>query len=367
MGRMIDWLRAGRVRGGWIGPVVAWFLGLVWVSSVFAQQEARFSEEDFRRARRLFRPRVVVESTDLSATKSMIGSTRTYQVRQGDTFLDLARLYGLGYNEIEQANPGLDPWVPPINQTIVLPTEWVVPAAPYKGLIVNIPEMRLYYFHPKPKIGPQLVSTYAVGLGRDDWRTPRGEFRISGKTKNPTWVIPESILEERIREKGRHETFIAGGDPENPLGKYRLELTMPGYRIHGTNIPWGVGRQVSHGCVRLYPEDIEQLFQMVRVGDPGAFVYQPVKVGARGGRIFAEVHPDIYRLTPGPFREARRLLEEFGWTEQVDQRRLQRAVEEQSGVPLEITAYGGSPEQLPEEVLRPAMEPAPPVKIVPPS
>jgi L,D-transpeptidase ErfK/SrfK len=232
-----------------------------------------------------------------------------------------------------------------------LPTEWVLPSVDYQGVIINIPEMRLYYFHPRRKGAPLLVSTYPVGLGRDDWRTPEGKFKVNGKTKNPTWVIPESIRKERIKEKGFSETMIKGGDPQNPLGKYRFELTLPMYRIHGTNIPWGVGMQVSHGCVRLYPEDIEQLFPMVPVGTPGQFVYEPVKVGARGGRILVEVSPDIYGQVPGMFSEARRLLRERGWLEQVDLERVERAVVEQSGVPLDVT-LGATDRDLPEEDLR---------------
>jgi L,D-transpeptidase ErfK/SrfK len=327
---------------------------LTLLGSAAGVAESRWSEEDFYRKGQLAVPSVVDESGDLEAARSVVGSTRFYAVQKGDTFLDLARFYGLGYNEIEQANPGVDPWIPPEQQAIVLPTEWVLPQGEPRGVIINIPEMRLYYFHDRRKTGPLLVSTFPVGLGRDDWRTPRGTFKVVGKTKNPTWIIPDSIREERIREKGRHEKMIAGGSPDNPLGKYRFELSMPGYRIHGTNIPWGVGMQVSHGCIRLYPEDIEQLFPMVPIGTSGEFVYQPVKIGARNGRIYAEVHPDIYTLTPGLFSEAKRILTEFGWMDRVDLKRLQRAVEEQSGVPLDVTRDGDG--EIPEENLRPAGE-----------
>ena len=233
-----------------------------------------------------------------------------------------------------------------------MPTEWVLPRSEYRGIVVNIPEMRLYYFHPtrKPEEGV-LITTYPVGLGRDDWRTPQGRFKVIGKTENPTWNIPQSIREERIREKGFSETSIPGGSPDNPLGKYRIELTLPLYTIHGTNIPWGVGMQVSHGCVRLYPEDIEHFFPMVPKGTQGEFTYQPVKIGVRDGDIYAEVHRDIYGLTPGPYQEARRLLEERGWTSLVDLNRLQRAIEEESGVPMIISGRAAS-DDLEEEVIQ---------------
>jgi L,D-transpeptidase ErfK/SrfK len=282
---------------------------------------------------------LVVAGQDWRTAQSVVGTPRYYQVQKGDTFLDIARYYELGYNELVDANPGVDVWVPPPGQVILLPTEFIIPDVEPRGVVVNIPEMRLYYFHSRRgDSAPLLLTTYPVGLGRDDWKTPMGRFKIRGKTVNPTWVLPESIREEHRRDGKPAPAFIPGGDPDNPLGKYRLELTLPLYAIHGTDIPWGVGMQVSHGCIRLYPEDIAQLFPMVSVGDPGEFVYQPVKVGARDGQIYVEVHKDIYGLTPGPYREAQRLLRKFGWLDQIDDGRLRRAIEEQSGVPMVISS-----------------------------
>src|SRR5204863_8654735 len=140
------------------------------------------------------------------------------------------RYYDLGYNEIVDANPGVDPWVPPVGTTIVLPTEWILPCCSYEGLVVNITEMRLYLYRRTPGDARTLiVDTLPVGLGRDDRRTPRGRFTVRGKTVNPTWIIPQSIRAEHIEETGDTRTKIPGGDPDNPLGKYRLELTLPRY------------------------------------------------------------------------------------------------------------------------------------------
>lgn len=302
------------------------------------QAAAREWTEDIFEKKISGRPYVAVASADPLQAHTVIGSTRYYQVQKKDTFFDIARYYSLGYNELLDANPGVDPWVPPAGQAIMLPTEWVLPNAPLNGVIVNIPEMRLYYFHPGR--GTNLVSTYPVGLGRDEWRTPNGSFRISGKTRNPTWVLPASIKREHIKEGKPAPDFIAGGDPENPLGKYRFELSMPMYRIHGTNIPWGVGMQVSHGCVRLYPEEIEQLFPLVPVGTAGQFVYQPVKVGAREGRIYIEVHPDIYDKIPDMHAEAMRLLRQQGWAEYVDTNLVEQAVSERNGLAVDVTREG---------------------------
>jgi L,D-transpeptidase ErfK/SrfK len=273
----------------------------------------------------------------LASEDSVIGRLLPYRVKKGDTLLDIARFFSLGYNEIVEANPGLDPWLPPPGGVVLIPTEFVVPCCERRGIVVNIPEMRLYHFRPASEGAGSVVTTYPVGLGRDDWRTPEGTFKVSGKTVNPTWVIPESIRQEHIAERGDSRTFIPGGDPDNPLGKHRLELTLPMYRIHGTNIPWGVGMQVSHGCVRLYPEDIERLFSQVAVGTPGAFIYQPVKVGLRGGDVYVQVRQDIYGRTPALWREATAMLRRLGAADRVDSERLMTALQRPAGIPVKIS------------------------------
>jgi L,D-transpeptidase ErfK/SrfK len=252
--------------------------------------------------------------------------------------MDLARYYDLGYNEILEANPGIDPWVPPAGATILLPTEWILPCCTYEGVIVNIPEMRIFYMKRAPgDPGSTIVYTYPVGLGRDDWRTPSGKFKITGKTVNPQWNIPESIRKEHIKERDDPRTFIPGGAPDNPLGKYRLELSLPMYRIHGTDIPWGVGMQVSHGCVRLYPEDIERMFPLVPVGTPGEFTYQPVKIGRRGGAVYVEAHKDIYGSRPAVFRDTLAEVAKLGLAASTDQTLLLQALDDSGGMPYRVS------------------------------
>lgn len=269
--------------------------------------------------------------------ETVIGQVRSYRIQEGETLLEVARYHDLGYNEITEANPDVDPWMPPEGTTIVLPTAWVVPCCTFKGMVLNIPEMRVYYYRPDPHDPKRLlVVTHPVGIGRATWRTPRGQFAVRGKTTDPVWVIPESIRKERLQDGKGTQASIPGGDPENPLGKYRLELTIPRYAIHGTNQPWGIGRLVSHGCVQLYPEDIHRLFPLVEVGTPVEFTYQPLKAGTRGGAVYVEVHPDIYKYAPTTVATARKALARRKLPAVADAKLLQAALTESRGVPVPL-------------------------------
>lgn len=276
-------------------------------------------------------------------TQTVVGEASTYRVQKGDTLLDVARWYDLGYNEIVAANPGVDPWVPKPGTEIVLPTEYVLPCCSYDGIVVNLPEMRLYHYRKSKEAPGQLaVHTFPVGLGRDDRRTPRGTYRVRGKTVNPQWNIPPRIRKEHIAERGDKRTFIPGGAPDNPLGKHRIELADSLYAIHGTNIPWGIGMMVSHGCLRLYPEDIERLFPDVKTGTKVEFVYQTVKVGTRDGATYAEAHEDVYRFKRSHTDDARTALQKRGLAKGVDAEVLQTTLEEQQGVPVKVAPDGSA-------------------------
>jgi L,D-transpeptidase ErfK/SrfK len=276
--------------------------------------------------------------------QTVIGSVETYRVREGDTFLDIARYHDLGYNEIVEANPGVDPWVPAPGTEITLPTQWILPCCTYEGVVVNIPEMRLYQY-ARSEDSPETVTvrTYPVGLGREDWRTPRRAFRVRGKTVNPRWNIPASIRREHIRERGDHRRSIPGGHPDNPLGKYRIELGNSLYAIHGTNVPWGVGMLVSHGCIRLYPEDVERLFPRVAVGSRVEFIYQPVKVGRYEGATWVEAHADVYRYVGSLATAARSELERRKLSRDVDRSALRSVTEEVRGVPVRVSSREDEP------------------------
>jgi len=264
----------------------------------------------------------------------VLGSLSSYVPQKGETFLEISKAFDLGYNEVVLANRNVDPWIPAAAEPIVLPTRWIVPDAPHEGLVLNIPEMRLFYFPRKD--GKKLI-TVPVGLGREDWQTPQGSFRVRGKTVNPAWTIPESIRKERIAENGFSEHVIPGGTPDNPLGSYRLELSIPSYGIHGSNKPWGVGMQVSHGCLRLYNEDIASLFALVELGTAGVFVYQPVKVGMSRGRVLVEVHEDIYGIQPDLLGTSREIIGRRGWSGLVDPELLEGVVDARNGIPTDVS------------------------------
>jgi L,D-transpeptidase ErfK/SrfK len=278
---------------------------------------------------------------------NIIGEILTYKIKKGDTLLDVGRYYDLSGKEVSEANGHMDWWLPPVGREIILPTQHILPESRRQGVVMNIPEMRIY-FYPTTAIvrgkgkhktvvaaadPARVVYTFPVGLGRFDWKTPVGPFTIRGKDKNPTWVVPDDIYQEHLERDGEAEHVIPGGEPDNPLGKYRIDLSLPEYGLHGTDVPWGVGMSVSHGCVRLYPEDIEVLFHMVRVGMPGQFVYEPIKFGWRANRLYVEVHDDLYGMYPGMWNHATKEVARLGLQDQVDMDALQKAVIAKTGVP----------------------------------
>jgi L,D-transpeptidase ErfK/SrfK len=227
-----------------------------------------------------------------SPGSTVVGETTVVQARQGDTLLDIARRHKVGFEEIKLANPGVDTWLPGAGTEVVVPTQFVLPDAPHEGIVVNIPEMRLYYFpETRPGERPQVI-TYPVSVGRGDWQTPLGTTEIIRKDTNPTWRPPESIRAEHAA-RGDYLPKVVPPGPDNPLGNHALRLGLPAYLIHGTNRPYGIGMQVTHGCLRMYPEDVEALFSSVSVGTPVRIVNQATKAGWLEGELYLEVHPEF--------------------------------------------------------------------------
>jgi len=226
------------------------------------------------------------EGTDL------VGVPGWVHTRYEDTLMDVARDYSVGYTELKRANPGVDTWIPGIGTGVLLPTRYVLPPAPREGIVINLPEYRLYYF-PKPKKGqPAQVITYPISIGKMDWNTPIGRHRIISKAKDPSWYPPESIREDHAKRGSILPRVVPPG-PDNPLGAYAMRLNLTSYLIHGTNNPDGVGMRVTSGCIRMFPEHIEQIFPTVEVGTTVHIISEPIKVGWAADTLYVEVHPPL--------------------------------------------------------------------------
>lgn len=223
---------------------------------------------------------------------SVVGHLQVTRAHAEDTLSDIARRFNIGYEEIVRANPSVDPWLPREGTAIVLPTQFVLPDAPHSGVVVNLAALRLYYFPPVKPGEPQTVITHPIGIGQIGWSTPVGNTKIVRKKADPTWYPPASVRKEHA-EEGEVLPAKIGPGPDNPLGKYAFTLDWPSYLIHGTNQPYGVGLRASHGCIRLYPEDIAQLFDKIPVGTKVTVVNQPVVYGYRGDVMYVQSYPAL--------------------------------------------------------------------------
>jgi len=253
------------------------------------------------------RPRVAPQDPNVfvlsSPEQAVIGDPQLVIASEENTFSLLAREYGLGYDELVAANPDIDPWLPGDGTPILLPTQYVLPNVPREGIVLNIASKRLFYFPPAAEGEPRKVMTYPIGIGRVGWETPLGHSAVVSKATDPHWWVPASVRQEHA-ENGDPLPAVVPPGPDNPLGRHVLKLDIPGYLIHGTNQPYGVGMRVSHGCVRLYPENIEELYGLVGVGEPVVIVNEPYLVGERDGEVYFEAHPP---LEDDPIPEEQRL------------------------------------------------------------
>jgi L,D-transpeptidase ErfK/SrfK len=213
--------------------------------------------------------------------EDLIGAPASYVTVEEDTLLDIAWRFDLGYVEIRAANPELDPWLPGAGKPVRLPTEHVIPAAPRRGIVINLAELRLYWFPPR-----RAPRSFPLGIGGEGKETPLGRTSVILKRVNPTWIPTRSEHEE-----DPDLPAIVPPGPDNPMGGHALYLGWPGYAIHGTNKPYSIGRRDSHGCIRMYPEDVEVLFREVAPGTSVIVVHQPAKVGWSRGELYLEVHP----------------------------------------------------------------------------
>jgi L,D-transpeptidase ErfK/SrfK len=291
---------------------------------------------------------------DLDALPSDLnGRVKRYTIADQDTLVDLAVNNDLGYVEILAANPGVDPWLPGTGREILLPTAHLYPGAARVGIVVNVPEQRLYYYPPRAD-----PMTFPIGIGREGFETPLGVTKVVRKKKDPVWYPGPSAR----ADDPKLGTAVKPG-PDNPLGAHAFYLGWPGYLIHGTNLPYGIGRRSSRGCVRLYPEDVATLFEIVPIGTQVRVVNEPVKLGWFRGDLYMEAHltleqatelEDTGKFTPAdvPKLEERIRVAAGEYVSRVDWELVKKALLERRGLPVRIARIKG---KLPEPPPSPSL------------
>ncbi len=298
-----------------------------------------------------------------SPHQSVIGEPQIVHTREENTFSDLAREYGLGYDEIIAANPGIDPWLPGDETAVLLPTQYVLPDVPRRGLILNIASKRLFYFPEVADGAPLQVLTYPIGIGRVGWETPLGDTTVISKARDPSWYVPASVRRERA-EMGSPLPAVVPPGPDNPLGHFVLKLDMPGYLIHGTNQPYGVGMRVSHGCIRLYPENIEPLYGMVGIGEAVTIINEPYLAGWRDGELYFESHSPLEDDVITPEERMQELFDRArntsgAFVEQDEQDRANAVAANARGVPVRVLMADADEVMHRARVVRNTVEPDP--------
>lgn len=265
------------------------------------------------------------EAYDNSHSQQMIGSIQQHVIQKNETLLDVARLYDLGFNEIQDLYPEWDPWIPPLGATINIPSQWILPGNVKNGILINLAELRLYYFDNENGT----IMTFPVGIGDPKFPTPEGEFKISSRVNKPTWTVPPSL-------RHKYKIWTVPPGPENPLGDYWLGLGDSNFGIHGTNFPWSIGRLASQGCIRLYPEDIQVLFDLVQVGTIVKIIYEPVKISRQADKVYLEIHKDVYgKIKHLPSYAMIRLYQEK-IADLVDFEKFNLSIQGLAGIPVNI-------------------------------
>jgi L,D-transpeptidase ErfK/SrfK len=274
----------------------------------------------------LFSLAAAAPPTGFEALPLPIGESEADLVAPGDTLLDVAHRHRVGFELLERLNPSVDRWIPKPGTVVLLPTRSLPPRVEPRGLVINLPEMRLYDFTPA---GGAEVFHVAIGDGIDP--TLLGAYRVGEKRIDPAWRVPESIR----REKPELPAVVPPG-PDNPLGDRWMTIGTTSYGIHGTNNPWSIGRQATHGCVRLYADEMRRLYDRTPGGTPLQIVYQPYKWGRDGDAILLEVHPDAYGRVARPLDEALALPRELGLLSALDLVRVTEVLVTARGVPERV-------------------------------
>src|SRR6266404_3691425 len=280
----------------------------------------------------------------------IVGYVQKTVVGKDDTLPDIARRFDVGYEEILLANPGVDPWLPGVGREVVVPTQFILPMAPHEGVVVNVAAMRIFYYPPHKKNEPQVVFTHPIGIGRVGWKTPEGTAKIVSRTKDPVWVVPKSVRHEHAEDGEKLPAVVPAG-PDNPLGQYMFRLGWPSYLIHGTNKPYGVGMRSSHGCMRLYPEDIAVFFDLIPIGTKVTVVNQPYLFGWRDGKLYLQAYAVMEDDSRNWTKDRKRLLANLLHPKQrgkiaqhddeIDWQRVGDLAHSPRAVPVPVTGGGG--------------------------
>jgi L,D-transpeptidase ErfK/SrfK len=265
------------------------------------------------------------ESDPGASLRPIVGRIEKTLVGPDDTLLDIAFRERLGYQAVAQLNPDVDPWIPVPGTVVLLPTRFVLPSAEHAGLVINIPEMRLFDYTVED--GPEV---FAIAIGDQADPSILGQFRVGKKRKDPTWYVPESIRAEDPKLPAQ----VPPG-PDNPLGSRWMTIGKTSYGIHGTNVRWSIGREATHGCLRLYEDEIERLYDRVPEGTRLQIVYEPYKWGLEGDRIHFEAHPDLYGLVPDRL-SAFEIPRAAGLLGAIDLELAWRTLEQARGIPVEV-------------------------------
>ena len=261
----------------------------------------------------------------------VLGASRTVLVEPEDTLLDVAYRHRLGFEAVARLNPGVDAWIPDPGTVVELPTRYVLPNAEPSGLVINVPEMRLYDF----TVGPE-PEIFAIAIGDAFDPTLLGEFRVGAKRTDPAWYVPKSILDERPGQP-----LVVPAGPDNPLGSRWMTIGNTTYGIHGTNVRWSIGRLATHGCVRLYEDEVQRLYERIPSGTPLQILYQPHKWGRAGATLYLEAHPDPYQRAPDPLAAALEQPRALGLVQHLDLGLVRRVVEEARGIPVAVGQLPG--------------------------
>ncbi|MGB6488990.1 MAG: L,D-transpeptidase family protein [Steroidobacteraceae bacterium] len=286
---------------------------------------------------------------------SLIGQDQAIQTQASDTLLDLARKYSVGYWEIQEANPKVDMWLPGQGTNLTIPGRFIVPPVDHKGIVINLPQHRMFYFPKSGRHDQPIVITYPVSPGEGDFPTPVGVTRIVRKVPHPVWIPTAHILKAHA-EAGDPIPKVWAAGPDNPMGEWALETTLSHGEIyiHGTNNPMAIGMSVTHGCVRLYPEDIAALYPIVRVGTPVTIVNEPVLASLQDGDLYLEVHPPTnsnHVPAPPDFDQISQIIDAAIGKSVVaiDWDKVRQVAAQANGIPqlIGVEAYYGPPDTAP--------------------